>query len=106
MITRFYFEKIKEQDKRFLENYFQEKKLIRLEKLLQHGNLELAKLVVSVKYHQRHNVFAVRLGLNFAGKDLRSEEPGHTLLESFDSAFNRIINQLRKSESKKHDKRA
>lgn len=104
MTARFYFEKIKELDKRFLEKYFQEKKISRLEKLLLHGNFGLAKFVVNAKYHQRHNVFIVRIGLNLAKNDLRSEEQCHTLLEAFDLAFDRIINQLRKTESKLHDK--
>lgn len=102
MTTRFYFENIRESDKGLLEKYFQEKKEKRLSKLLLHGNFELAKFVVNAKYHQRHDTFLVRLGLDFAGKDLRSEEAGHTLVESFDLAFDRIINQLRKFESKKH----
>ena len=104
MTARFYFEKIEESDKRVLEDYFRDKKLVRLEKLLQRGNLELAKFVVSAKYHQRHDTFIVRLGLNFVQKNLNSQESGHTLLEAFDLAFDRIINQLRKSESRLHDK--
>ncbi|MBI2626165.1 MAG: HPF/RaiA family ribosome-associated protein [Candidatus Nealsonbacteria bacterium] len=104
MTTRFYFKNIKESDKQLLEAYFQEKKIARLEKLLLRGNLELAKFAVDAKYHERHSIFIIRLGLNFAGKDLRSEEKSHSsLLEAFDLAFDRIINQLRKVESKKHD---
>lgn len=105
MVTRFYFENIRESDKQLLEKYFQEKKLNRLSKLLLHGNFELAKFAVNAKYHQRHSIFLVRLGLNFAGKDLRSEEKSHSSLpEAFDLALDRIISQLRKSESRLHDK--
>lgn len=105
MTTRFYFENIKESDKRLLEDYFTEKKFGRLEKLLLHGNSALAKFAVNAKYRQRHNTFMVRIGLSFAKKNFRSEEISHSnLLESFDLAFDRVINQLRKSESKLHDK--
>lgn len=105
MTTRFYFENIKESDKRLLEDYFAEKKIGRLERLLQHGNLELAKFAVNAKYHQRRNAFIVRVGLGFAKKSLRSQEISHAnLLEAFDLALDRVINQLRKSESKLHDK--
>ena len=104
MTSRFYFEKIEESQKHLLEDYFQKKKLVRLEKLLRHGDLGLAKFAANAKYHQRHNVFIIRLGLNFAGKDLRSEEKGRNLLETFDLAFSRLINQLRKTEGKLHDK--
>ena len=102
MTTRFYFQNIKESDKRLLEKYFHEKKFARLQKLLQRpqggrSNFELAKFVVNVKYHERHSIFIVRLGLNFAGRDLRGEEKSHGgLLEAFDLAFDRIISQLRK----------
>lgn len=105
MTTRFYFQNLKESDKRLLEDYFAEKKAGRLEKLLQHGNFELAKLVVNAKYRQRHNAFTIKIGLNFAKTNLRSEEVGHnSLLEVFDLAFDRTIGQLRKSESRLHDK--
>lgn len=104
MTTRFYFENIREPDKQILKDYFQEKKIGRLEKLLLHGSFALAKFDVNAKYHQRHDAFIVRIGLNFAAKNLRSEEKGQTLLEAFDMAFDRIINQLRKVESKLHDK--
>lgn len=103
MTTRFCFENIEEADKRLLEKYFQEKKLVRLEKLLQHGNLGLAKFISDAKYHQRHDAFIVRLGLNFGRNDLRAEDKGSTLFEAFDLAFDRVISQLRKIESKRHE---
>lgn len=104
MTTRFYFEKIRDTDKQILENYFQEKKLGRLEKLLLHGNAGLAKLVINADYHPRHDTYIVRVGLNFGKKDLNSEIKGNTLLEAFDLAFDKIVSQLRKVESKRHDK--
>ncbi len=104
MTTRFYFKDIKESDKQFLEKYFNDKKMGRLKKLLLHGNFELAKFDVNAKYHPRHDIFIVGVGLSFADKNLRSEENGHTLMEAFDLTFDRVINQLRKSESKLHDK--
>lgn len=110
MTVRFYFENINVSEKIALENYFQEKKIGRLEKLLQrsqsgHSNFELAKFAVNAKYHRRHDAFTVRLGLSFARNNLRSEEVGHgNLLETFDLALDRIVNQLRKSGGKLHDK--
>lgn len=109
MTTRFYFENISEPEKTALENYFHEKKLGRLEKLLQrrqggHSNFELAKFAANAKYHKRHDFYIVRLGLNFAKNDLAAEEKGHLLTEAFDLALDRIVNQLRKSEDKLRDK--
>jgi len=103
MTARFYFQNIKEPDKRLLEKYFHEKKFARLQKLLRHGSFELAKFAVSAKYHQRHDVFVVRLGLNFAKNDLAAEEKSGSLPEAFDLSFDRIISQLRKVESKAHE---
>ena len=102
MTVRFYFENIKDSDKLFLESYFIEKKIIRLQNLLRHGNLKLAKFTANAKYHSRRSVFIVRLGLAIAQNDLSAEEKGRTPLEALDLAFDRIIGQLRKVESKKH----
>ena len=104
MTIRFYFQKINETDKEQLEKYLSEKKLSRLTKLLQHGNLELAKFVLNAKYHPRHNVFLVRLGLKIAKNDLTSEEKGQNLIEAFDLAFDSLVYQLRKAEKSRHDK--
>src|SRR3989344_7842970 len=99
MTIRFHFQEIRETDKKQLENYLTEKKMSRLTRLLQHGNLELAKLVLSAKYHKHHNVFLVDLGLQIAKKDFQAEEKSHNLLEAFDLAFDGLINRLRKLES-------
>lgn len=104
MITRFYFQKVKDSDKSLLEKYFQEKKIGRLKKLLLHGDFELAKLVINAKYHERHNTFVVGLELDFAKEKLNSEDAGHILLEAFDLALDRLINQLRQLDSKKHNR--
>lgn len=104
MNIRFYFQKISKTDKEQLEKDFKDKKLARLTKLLQHGNLELAKFVLNAKYHSRHNIFLVRLGLQVINKDLEAEEEGRHLIEAFDLAFDNLISQLRKLENIKHDK--
>lgn len=102
MQTRFYFQKIDETNRGLLENYLSDKKLSRLTRLLQHGSLELAKLVVNVKYHQRHNTFIVRLGLKIIRHDLNAEEKSKNLLEAFDLALDDVIIQLRKIENQMH----
>ena len=104
MNIRFYFQKISKIDKERLEKDFKDKKIVHLTKLLQHGNLELAKFVLNAKYHQRHNIFLIRLGLKIAKNDLTSEEKSQNLIEAFDLAFDNLIGQLRKLENIKHDK--
>jgi len=97
MNIRFYFQKISEADKENLEKYFNDKKLNRLEKLLQHGNLELAKFVLNAKYHAHHHIFLVRLRLEIKDKNMRAEENSQNLIEAFDLAFDNLIRQLKKS---------
>ena len=104
MNTRFYFQKISKIDREKLKKYFTEKKLNRLSRLLQHGNLELANLVVRTQYFQRHNAFEIKLNLSFAKKELIGEEKSHDLIRAFDLALDRLVNQLRKIESLRHDK--
>jgi ribosome-associated translation inhibitor RaiA len=104
MVIRFFFQNINKEDKDRLEKYFYEKKLAGIKKLLQHGNLELAKFALNVKYHIHRKVFIVRLGLRVAKKDLTSEEGSQNLIEAFDLALGDLTIQLRKLESKIHDK--
>ena len=104
MKIRFHFQEIREADKKQLEKYLTEKKMSRLTRLLQHGNLALAKFILNAKYHERQNIYLVNLGLKISKNDFIAEKEGHTLLEAFDLAFDRLINQLRKLESKIHDK--
>ena len=104
MTIRFCFQNINKADKEKLEKYFYDKKLGRLEKLLQHGNFELAKFVLNAKYHIHRKIFSVRLGLKVAKKDFTSEEKAYyNLTEAFDLAFDDLIIQLRKLESKIHN---
>ena len=96
MNVRFYFQEINKTDKEKLEKYFQEKKFDRLVRLLQYGNLALAKFALNAKYHKHRNIFAVRLGLKIAQNNFESEEVGYNLIEAFDLAFDNLIDQLRK----------
>ena len=104
MNIRFYFQEINKASKEQLEKHFSDKKLNRLTRLLQHGNLELAKFVLNAKYHRHHNIFIVRLGLKITKNDLEAEEKNYNLVKAFDLAFDRLIDQLRKLETIKHDK--
>ncbi|MEK7519405.1 MAG: HPF/RaiA family ribosome-associated protein [Patescibacteria group bacterium] len=103
MNIRFYFQEIDKGSQEKLRNYLTDKKLSRLTRLLQHGNLALAKFVLNAKYHRHHDIFLVRLGLKVAKKDLNSEEGSQNLLEAFDLALDKLINQLRRLESLKQN---
>jgi ribosome-associated translation inhibitor RaiA len=94
MRIRFYFQEINKAGQEELEKYLSGKKLDRLTRLLQRGNLALAKFVLNAKYHRHHNIFTVRLGLAIAKNNLEAEEVSHDLIEAFNSAFNKLIYQL------------
>lgn len=104
MNIRFYFQEINKTGREELEKYLAGKKINRLTRLLQHGNLALAKFVLNAKYHKHHNIFVVRLGLKIAKNNFEAEELNKDLIEAFDLAFNRLIYQLRKNEKSRHDK--
>ncbi len=104
MNIRFYFQEINKVGQEELEKYLAGKKLDRLTRLLQHGNLALAKFVVNAKYHSHHNIFTVRLGLEIVKNNFEAEEVSHNLIEAFELAFNKLVYQLRKAEKSRHDK--
>jgi len=52
MNIRFYFQEINKVGQEELEKHLGEKKLDRLTRLFQYGNLELAKFVLNAKYHR------------------------------------------------------
>ena len=103
MTIRFYFRQIDKVNEDRLRDYLAEKKLGRLTRLLQHGNLELAELELRVEHSEHHNIFSVKLDLIIAKNNLAAHEDGHNLIEAFDLAFDNLINRLRKLESIRHD---
>ena len=104
MNIRFYFQEINKAGQEELEKHLGEKKLDRLTRLFQYGNLELAKFVLNAKYHRYHNIFVVRLGLEIAKNNLEAEEVSQNLIEAFDLVFNKLAYQLRKAEKLRRDK--
>mgnify|MGYP001605293142 CR=1 FL=1 len=105
MKLHFYFQKVDPNSKDSLEHYLDQAKVNRLTRLLQHGNLELADLDITVAYMAHHNAFDVKLDLKIAKKVLFAEDKSHDILKAFDLTFDRLINQLRKVENLRHDKK-
>ena len=103
MTTRFYFRKIDKDDEKQLKNYLDEKKLSRLAKLLRCSDPAIADFEVRIEYSQRHNIFSINLTFIFAKHKLVSLRKSHNLIEAFDLAFDRLVLQMRKIESIKHD---
>ncbi len=87
-----------------LESYATEEKLQSLTRLLQHGNYDLADFDIRVEYFSHHNSFEIKMYLKIAKHVLVSEQIGYDLFEVFDLALEKIIEQLRKVENKRHEK--
>ncbi len=104
MNIHFYFGKVAENCKKILGEYVTDRKINRLNRLLQHGNFELADLKISSEYFTRHNAFLIKLDLKIARKHLIAEEKSHDITKGFDSALDRLISQMRKTESIRHKK--
>jgi len=104
MNINFYFQKVDESCKKQVENYFTKEKLGRVEKLLRHGNLELAELKVKVEYLSHHNEFFIELILNVARHEVLAEKRAFSLQEALDVSLDHLVLQLRKIENIRHDK--
>ena len=104
MNIQYYFQKVSDGDKEQIRKYISEKKLRPLSRLLQHGNLELADLKISVQHFVKHNAFAVKYHLTITKHELIAEEASHDLIKALDVALDRLKNQLRKLENIKHKK--
>ena len=104
MNVNFYFQKADESCKKQVENYFTKEKLGRIEKLLRHGNLELAELKVKIEYLAHHNEFFVELILDIARHEVLAEKRAFSLQEALDISLDHLISQLRKIESIRHHK--
>ena len=104
MTINFSFSRVDKNCKKMLEDYVTKEKLSRLTRLLQHGNFELADLKIRSEYFTKHNAFLVELDLKIAKNHLVAEERSHDITKGFDLAMDRLISQLRKLESLRHDK--
>src|SRR3972149_7229985 len=104
MKINFSYHDVSSEDKIKLENYASAEKLQSLTRLLQHGNYDLAELDVRAVHMAHHNNYEVKMDLEVKKHVLVSEETAFNLTEAFDIALERIVVQLRKLESLKHDK--
>ena len=104
MNVNFYFQRADEGCKKQVEDYFTKEKLGRVEKLLHHGNLELAELKVKVEYLAHHNEFFVEFILDIARHEVLAEKRAFTLQEALDVSLDHLVLQLRKIENIRHDK--
>ncbi len=96
MNIRYYFQNVNEDCKNGVENFFTQKKVDQIERLLNANEKELGQLIVRVEYFEKHNAFSIKAELAFGKKVLFSEEQSHDVKKAMNLAVKRIISQLKK----------
>ena len=99
MQIQFSLKQISEKDKKFLENYI-EKKVERIQKLLSEQDYETANLEIRAEKFAKKEAFKIEFFLNTPTDNFMSGEDDHTVIEAFDLALDKLINQLRKQHEK------
>jgi len=96
MNIRYYFQNVNEVCKNGVENFFSQKKIGQIEKLLQEKEQQAGQLNVRVEYFEKHNAFSVKAELAFGKKVLFGEEQSHNVKKAVSLAVKRLLIQLNK----------
>jgi len=95
MNIQFSYKNVSDKDKKFLENYI-DKKTDRVETLISGEHLENSKMEIRVEKFAKKEAYNLEIFLSWPGKDFMASEDDHTVIEAFDLAFDKLINQLRR----------
>lgn len=104
MKINYYLKNINEPSQKSIQTYFEDKKMPRISKLLQHGSAETSILNVRSEHFTKHNAFSTEIELRMGKQRLIGTEKSHDMLKSLDLAVDHLIAQLRKLESLIHKK--
>ena len=96
MNIRYYFQNVNEDCKNGVENFFSQKKISQIEKILKPKEQELIQLTVRVEYFEKHNAFSAKVEMAFGKKVLFGEEQSHDVKKAMNLATKRLISQLKK----------
>ncbi len=96
MNIRYYFQNVNEDCRKGVENFFSQKKISQIEKLLNPQEQYFSQLTVRIEYFEKHNAFGAKVELAFGKKVLFSEEQSHDVKKAMNLAVKRIVNQLKK----------
>jgi len=95
MNIQFSYKNVSARDKSFLNDYI-DKKVDRIKTLVKGEDYQNAFFEVRVEKFAKKEAFKVELYFSFPGKDFKSSEDDHTVIEAFDLALDKLIIQLRK----------
>ncbi|MFH0740160.1 MAG: HPF/RaiA family ribosome-associated protein [bacterium] len=96
MNIRYYFQNANEDCKKGVENFFTQKKIDQIERLLNANEKELGQLTIRVEHFEKHNAFSAKVELAFGKKVLFGEEQSHDVKKAMNLAVKRLITQLKK----------
>ena len=94
MNIQFSYKNVSDKDKKFLENYI-DKKTDRVETLISGEHLENSKMEIRVEKFAKKEAYNLEIFLSWPSKDFMASEDDHTVIEAFDLALDKLINQLR-----------
>jgi ribosomal subunit interface protein len=95
MNTQFSYKNVSEKDKRFLEDYY-EKKIDRISTLTKKEEFEEANMEIRIEKFAKKEAYNLEIHFYLPGKSFMSSEDDHTVIEAFDLALDKLINQLRR----------
>jgi len=96
MNIRYYFQNVNEDCKKGVENFFSQKKIEQIERLLNLSEQQFSQLTVRVEHFEKHNAFSVKVEMAFGKKVLFGEEQSHDVKKAMNLATKRLISQLKK----------
>ncbi|MEK7104172.1 MAG: HPF/RaiA family ribosome-associated protein [Patescibacteria group bacterium] len=96
MNIRYYFQNVNEDCRNGVENFFSQKKISQIERLLNPTEQQVSQLIVRVEYFEKHNAFSAKVEIAFGKKVLFGEEQSHDVKKAMNLATKRLINQLKK----------
>jgi ribosome-associated translation inhibitor RaiA len=100
MNVQFSFKSVPDKDKKFVQEYFYEKKEERLKKLISEEKYEASVLNIRSEKFAKKEAYKVEFILELPEHKFISYEDDHTIVEALDLALDKLIIQLRKYHEK------
>ena len=99
MNIQFSYKQVAEKDKKFLEDYI-DKKISRLETLIPTEEYEASRLEIRSEKFAKKEAFKVEIFLSLPQTKFMASEDDHTIIEAFDLALDKLLEQARRYNEK------
>ena len=104
MNIQFSYKNVSEKDKKFLQNYF-DKKIDRISTLITKEEFEVANIEIRTEKFAKKEAYNLEIHFYLPGKSFMSSEDDHTVIEAFDLALDKLINQFRRYRDEKKNRK-